>query len=168
MFPRCSKTEVDPVKVAVDGVSRCRDAGFEIIIVDTSGRHKQEEELFKEMKQIEAGTVRLKIDCACVCYVLRLVSLLCYTAFALCVVHAQSPDDIIFVMDSSIGQAAFEQAQAFRSAVNVGSVITKMDGHARGGGALSAYVLCVISCFFSFLLADSVRGTLFRAHTVWQ
>jgi signal recognition particle subunit SRP54 len=49
------------------------------------------------------------------------------------------PDDIIFVMDSSIGQAVFEQATAFRDAVDVGSVIiTKMDGHAKGGGALSA------------------------------
>jgi len=52
---------------------------------------------------------------------------------------AVRPDDIIFVMDSSIGQACFDQALAFRKAVNVGSVIiTKLDGHAKGGGALSA------------------------------
>ena len=49
------------------------------------------------------------------------------------------PDDIVFVMDSSIGQACYDQALAFRKAVNVGSVIiTKLDGHAKGGGALSA------------------------------
>jgi signal recognition particle subunit SRP54 len=42
-------------------------------------------------------------------------------------------------MDSSIGQAAFDQAQAFKQSVAVGAVIiTKMDGHAKGGGALSA------------------------------
>jgi signal recognition particle subunit SRP54 len=42
-------------------------------------------------------------------------------------------------MDSSIGQQCFNQAEAFKKAVNVGSVIiTKMDGHTRGGGALSA------------------------------
>jgi len=42
-------------------------------------------------------------------------------------------------MDGSIGQALSEQAEAFRKAVDVGSVIiTKLDGHARGGGALSA------------------------------
>lgn len=42
-------------------------------------------------------------------------------------------------MDGSIGQACFDQATAFRQAVNVGSVIiTKLDGHAKGGGALSA------------------------------
>ena len=42
-------------------------------------------------------------------------------------------------MDSSIGQACFDQARAFRKAVKIGSVIvTKLDGHAKGGGALSA------------------------------
>ena len=49
------------------------------------------------------------------------------------------PNDIIFVMDGSIGQAAFDQAQAFKNQVAVGGVIvTKLDGHAKGGGALSA------------------------------
>ena len=55
------------------------------------------------------------------------------------VADAVAPDLVIFVMDGSIGQAAFDQADAFRRAVDVGAVIlTKMDGHARGGGALSA------------------------------
>ena len=42
-------------------------------------------------------------------------------------------------MDGSIGQAAYDQARAFKEAVDVGAVvITKLDGHAKGGGALSA------------------------------
>ena len=46
---------------------------------------------------------------------------------------------IIFVMDSHIGQACHDQALAFKNAVDIGSVIiTKLDGHAKGGGALSA------------------------------
>lgn len=49
------------------------------------------------------------------------------------------PDNIIFVMDASIGQACESQARAFKEKVDVGSVIiTKLDGHAKGGGALSA------------------------------
>jgi len=53
----------------------------------------------------------------------------------------QSPVLVIFVMNSSIGQTAFDQAQAFKQSVAVGAVIvTKMDGHAKGGGALSASV----------------------------
>ena len=50
-----------------------------------------------------------------------------------------SPDTGVFVMDGSIGQACFAQAKAFKEAVRVGSVIiTKLDGHAKGGGSLSA------------------------------
>ncbi|XP_039170592.1 signal recognition particle 54 kDa protein 2-like [Eucalyptus grandis] len=53
--------------------------------------------------------------------------------------EATKPDLIVFVMDSSIGQSAFDQAKAFKQSVPVGAVIvTKMDGHAKGGGALSA------------------------------
>lgn len=45
-----------------------------------------------------------------------------------------SPDLVVFVMDGSIGQAAFDQAKAFKDSVAVGAVIiTKMDGHAKGG-----------------------------------
>merc|ERR1719411_1130279 len=52
---------------------------------------------------------------------------------------AIDPDETIFVMDSTIGKAAYDQAKAFHDAVEVGSVIlTKLDGHAKGGGALSA------------------------------
>jgi len=55
------------------------------------------------------------------------------------IADAVKPDNIVFVMDGSIGQAAFDQAQAFKNQVKVGSVIiTKLDGHAKGGGALSA------------------------------
>jgi len=101
-----SYTETDPVKVAADGVNAFKKEGYEIIIVDTSGRHKQEQSLFAEMEQVAA---------------------------------AIKPDNIIFVMDGSIGQAAYDQALAFKQKVKISSVIiTKLDGHAKGGGALSA------------------------------
>lgn len=55
-------------------------------------------------------------------------------------------------MDASIGQACEAQARAFKEKVDVGSVIiTKLDGHARGGGALSAYVVHLIILCFNFL-----------------
>ena len=42
-------------------------------------------------------------------------------------------------MDSSIGQVALDQSQALKDSVAVGAVIvTKMDGHAKGGWTLSA------------------------------
>lgn len=101
-----STSTTDPVTVVREGLDRFKRESFELVIVDTSGRHKQEIALFEEMQQIAA------------------------------VAH---PDNVIFVMDGSIGQAADIQARAFRQAIPIGSVIiTKLDGHARGGGALSA------------------------------
>ncbi|KAL3317825.1 Signal recognition particle [Cichlidogyrus casuarinus] len=101
-----SYTEMDPVIIARDGVSKFEAEKFEIIIVDTSGRHKQEDSLFEEMLQVS---------------------------------NAIDPDHVIYIMDASIGQACEAQASAFKSKVDVASVIvTKLDGHAKGGGALSA------------------------------
>eukprot|EP00931_Biecheleriopsis_adriatica_P088757 TRINITY_DN62_c0_g1_i1.p1 TRINITY_DN62_c0_g1~~TRINITY_DN62_c0_g1_i1.p1 ORF type:complete len:532 (+),score=165.07 TRINITY_DN62_c0_g1_i1:49-1596(+) len=98
--------ETDPVKIAEEGVELFKKEKYDLIIVDTSGRHKQEQALFDEMQQV-AEVVK--------------------------------PNDIVFIMDSHIGQACYEQAKAFRSCVDIGSVIiTKLDGHAKGGGALSA------------------------------
>lgn len=49
------------------------------------------------------------------------------------------PDERILVLDSQVGQQAGPQAEAFHKAVGVtGVVLTKMDGTAKGGGALSA------------------------------
>uniref|UniRef100_A0A7S3Z5Y5 Signal recognition particle 54 kDa protein n=1 Tax=Lotharella globosa TaxID=91324 RepID=A0A7S3Z5Y5_9EUKA len=102
-----SYTERDPCVVAEKGVELARNEKYEIIIVDTSGRHKQESALFEEMQMVH---------------------------------QAVDPDEVIFVMDSSIGQAAKLQAKAFQDSVDVGSIIvTKMDNkNTRGGGALSA------------------------------
>ena len=96
----------DPVTIAERGVQQFRKDRYEVIIVDTSGRHKQEAALLEEMQEIAAA------------------------------VH---PDNVILVMDATQGQAVYDQAKAFHEAVAVGSVIvTKLDGHAKGGGALSA------------------------------
>ncbi|KAH3845083.1 signal recognition particle 54 kDa protein [Dreissena polymorpha] len=101
-----SYTGIDPVEIAKEGVDKFKSENFEIIIVDTSGRHKQEDSLFEEMLQVYNNI---------------------------------QPDNVIFVMDASIGQACESQSKAFKAKVDVGSVIiTKLDGHAKGGGALSA------------------------------
>ncbi|KAL0230414.1 hypothetical protein PCE1_003974 [Barthelona sp. PCE] len=47
-----SYTEADPVKIASEGVDMFRRENYELIIVDTSGRHKQETALFNEMQEI--------------------------------------------------------------------------------------------------------------------
>ena len=94
----------DPVKVVSEGLKQFSDK--EVIIVDTAGRHKEEKELIKEMKNLEK-----KIK----------------------------PDEVMMVIDGTIGQQALIQAQTFHEATPIGSIlVTKLDGSARGGGALSA------------------------------
>jgi len=94
----------DPVKIALEGLRMFSDK--DIVIVDTAGRHKEEQELIKEMKMLEE-----KIK----------------------------PDEVMLVIDGTIGQQALVQAKAFNEATSIGSIlITKLDGSARGGGALSA------------------------------
>ncbi|WP_296147071.1 signal recognition particle protein [uncultured Corynebacterium sp.] len=51
---------------------------------------------------------------------------------------AVNPDEVLFVIDSMIGQDAVATAQAFADGVDfTGVVLTKLDGDARGGAALS-------------------------------
>lgn len=52
-----SYTEMDPVVIASEGVEKFKAENFEIIIVDTSGRHKQEDSLFEEMLQVSNAVV---------------------------------------------------------------------------------------------------------------
>lgn len=101
-----SLTSTDPVQVAAEGVAKFKKERFEIIIVDTSGRHRQEKDLFDEMVQIQ---------------------------------QAVKPDQTIMVLDATIGQQAEAQSKAFKEAADYGAIIiTKTDGHASGGGAISA------------------------------
>ncbi len=52
---------------------------------------------------------------------------------------AADPDEKFLVMDAQVGQQAAVQATAFHEAVGLtGTIITKLDGTAKGGGALSA------------------------------
>jgi signal recognition particle subunit SRP54 len=94
----------DPVKVVKEGLKQFADK--DLIIVDTAGRHKEEKDLIKEMKDLEK--------------------------------HVK-PDEVIMVIDGTIGQQALAQAKTFHEATPIGAIIvTKLDGSSRGGGALSA------------------------------
>jgi signal recognition particle subunit SRP54 len=51
---------------------------------------------------------------------------------------AIQPDEILFVVDAMVGQDAVNTAEAFRDGVGItGVVLSKLDGDARGGAALS-------------------------------
>jgi len=98
-----SKTK-NSVTVARDGLKQFPK--YDVILIDTAGRHKDETRLIKEMKEME---------------------------------KAVKPTEVILVVDGTIGQQAAIQAKAFHEATPIGSIlVAKLDGSARGGGALSA------------------------------
>lgn len=65
------------------------------------------------------------------------------------------------MLNGSSGQAAEAQSRAFKDSADFGAIIvTKMDGHAKGGGAISAYAktLC-FSLNWKLTLNNSVAAT---------
>ncbi len=98
----------DAISIAKNGVEKFLKEKYDIVIIDTAGRHGYGEEtkLLEEMKNVY---------------------------------NAVNPDEVILVIDASIGQKAYDLASRFHQASPIGSIIiTKMDGTAKGGGALSA------------------------------
>ena len=56
---------------------------------------------------------------------------------------AVQPDEVLFVVDAMIGQDAVTTAKAFEEGVDfTGVILTKLDGDARGGAALSIAEIC--------------------------
>jgi len=69
----------DPIKLAKEGVEKLKRENTELILVDSAGRHRKEEALMEEMRQIA---------------------------------DAVKPDEVILVLDATLGQQAREQAAA--------------------------------------------------------
>ncbi|MDQ2626880.1 MAG: signal recognition particle protein, partial [Actinomycetota bacterium] len=63
---------------------------------------------------------------------------------------AVQPDEVLFVLDAMIGQDAVATADAFREGVGfTGVVLTKLDGDARGGAALSVREVTGVPILFA-------------------
>ena len=85
---------------------------LDVILIDTAGRHKEEQDLLDEMERINKVT---------------------------------DPDLALLVIDGTIGQQCYNQAEAFHKTIPVGGVmITKLDSSAKGGGALLHQLLLVL------------------------
>jgi signal recognition particle subunit SRP54 len=97
--------EMDPVKRAAGALNEAKNAGFDVVVVDTAGRLHIDDELMDELQAIKA---------------------------------AVNPVDLLFIADAMTGQDAIKSAGEFNRRMGVtGVVLTKMDGDARGGAALS-------------------------------
>lgn len=95
----------DAIDLAKKGLEKC-GSKYDVILVDTAGRHKEEKDLLDEMAELS---------------------------------QIVQPDEVILVIDGTIGQQARSQAETFKKTTDIGSIIvSKLDGSAKGGGALSA------------------------------
>jgi signal recognition particle subunit SRP54 len=94
-----------PLDIARNALAEARKNLVDVLIFDTAGRTRLEQELLDELK----------------------------------VLHAEfKPAETLFVVDSMAGQDAVNAARAFGDALPLtGIVLTKTDGDARGGAALS-------------------------------
>ncbi|MEM3948781.1 MAG: signal recognition particle protein Srp19, partial [Zestosphaera sp.] len=102
------KDGINPVEIGVRGLSRMLKEGCSLIVVDTAGRHGYGEEEHLLTEMEE-------------------------------IAKALKPDEIMLVIDAYMGQKAYDIAKRFHERTPVGSIfITKLDGTAKGGGALSA------------------------------
>jgi len=96
----------DPVAILRRGLEELRN--IDLVIVDTAGRHRNEEELLEEARRIY---------------------------------EEARPDEVMLVIDATVGKQAAAQAEAFARYVPVGSIfLTKMDSTAKAGGALTSVI----------------------------
>jgi len=101
----------DPVPVVTRSIRRAVQEGFDVVIIDTSGRLSNNFELTQQLQDMKAAIQR-EIPSA--------------------------PHETLLVVDGSLGRNAVEQAAAWRKYVGVsGLAITKLDGTARGGFVVS-------------------------------
>jgi len=101
----------DPAAVAYDGIEAAVARNADIVLVDTAGRLHTKKNLMEELKKIKR-TISKKIPGA--------------------------PHEILLTLDATTGQNALAQAQLFNDALEVtGIALTKLDGTAKGGIAVS-------------------------------
>ncbi|WP_027145567.1 signal recognition particle-docking protein FtsY [Mesorhizobium sp. WSM3626] len=102
-----SKLGADAAGLAYDAFERAKEAGSDVLIIDTAGRLQNKTELMAELEKI----VRVlgKLD-------------------------PEAPHTVLQTVDATTGQNALNQVEIFRNVAGVnGLVMTKLDGTARGG-----------------------------------
>lgn len=97
----------DPASVAFETLTKAKEEGSDVVIIDTAGRLHNKINLMNELSKIKRVMDR---------------------------VIPGAPNEILLILDGSTGQNAFEQAKQFTKATEVNALaITKLDGTAKGG-----------------------------------
>jgi len=98
--------KTDPAAVAYDGVHKAIAKNYDVVLVDTAGRLHTQKHLMEEVKKIKRAIGKL----------------------------GNYPNEVLLVLDSTIGQNALIQAKEFNNALGAsGIVLTKLDSTSKGG-----------------------------------
>ena len=97
----------DAAGLAFDALTRARQEGIDVLLVDTAGRLHNKAALMDELSKI-IRVMKKQVP--------------------------EAPHSILLVLDATTGQNAIQQVGVFREMVEItGLVVTKLDGSARGG-----------------------------------
>ncbi len=103
----------DPSSVVFDALEAAKARGNDLVLVDTAGRLHTKSNLMNELGKLARVAARVIPD---------------------------APHDVLLVVDATTGQNGLTQAKEFsRAAALTGVVLTKLDGTAKGGVALSIH-----------------------------
>jgi len=95
----------DPAAVAFDAVDKGIAAGADVVLIDTAGRLHTKVGLMDELDKVKRVVTR-----------------------------RAAVDEVLLVLDATIGQNGLAQARVFAEVVDItGAVLTKLDGTAKGG-----------------------------------
>ncbi|MDO5031458.1 signal recognition particle-docking protein FtsY [Corynebacterium sp.] len=99
------KEGADPASVAFDAVAAGVERGVDVVLIDTAGRLHTSVDLMDQLGKVKR-VVEKKTDV----------------------------DEVLLVLDATVGQNGLAQARIFREVVDItGVVLTKLDGTAKGG-----------------------------------
>jgi fused signal recognition particle receptor len=95
----------DPAAVAFDAVDKGVASGADVVVIDTAGRLHTKVGLMDELDKVKRVVTR-----------------------------RAAVDEVLLVLDATIGQNGLAQARVFADVVDItGAVLTKLDGTAKGG-----------------------------------
>jgi fused signal recognition particle receptor len=101
----CGEEGADPASVAFDAVDKGIAIGADVVVIDTAGRLHTKVGLMDELDKVKRVVTR-----------------------------RAAVDEVLLVLDATIGQNGLAQARVFADVVDItGTVLTKLDGTAKGG-----------------------------------
>ena len=106
-----SNESKDPASVVFDGLTRAKEEGYDVVLIDTAGRLQNKINLMNELDKVN-----------------RVIGK----------VIPNAPHETLLVLDATTGQNGISQAKSFNEITNItGIVLTKLDGTAKGGIVLA-------------------------------